>query len=140
VIEKSQAQIRPGFPLGWDALTAAIYFYICRNMKIKTAVVALAALSQETRLAVFRRLVAAGPEGKTAGALALALKVPAPTLSFHVKELERAGLVTHRRLGRNMIYTANYAAMRALLSFLMEDCCGGRPEICKIDLKACCAA
>jgi len=101
---------------------------------------ALAALSQETRLAVFRTLVAAGPAGKQAGSIAQALHVPAPTLSFHLKELERAGLVTQRRMSRNIIYAANYDTMRALLSYLMADCCGGRPEICDIDLKACCAA
>jgi DNA-binding transcriptional ArsR family regulator len=108
-------------------------------MKSSQAVVALSALSQETRLAIFRRLVAAGPDGKPAGLIAANLKVPPPTLSFHLKELERAGLVTQRRDGRNIIYAANFAAMRALLSYLMEDCCGGRPEICDIDIK-CCAA
>jgi DNA-binding transcriptional ArsR family regulator len=108
-------------------------------MKSSQAVAALAALSQETRLAVFRQLVAAGPQGKAAGAIAAHLKVPPPTLSFHLKELERARLVTQRRDGRSIIYAANYATMRALLSHLMEDCCGGRPEICAIDIK-CCAA
>ena len=108
-------------------------------MKSMQAVAALSALSQETRLAVFRHLVAAGPAGKPAGAIATRLKVPPPTLSFHLKELERAGLVTQRRESRSIIYAANYAAMRALLSYLMEDCCGGRPEICDIDVK-CCAA
>jgi DNA-binding transcriptional ArsR family regulator len=108
-------------------------------MKSTQAVVALSALSQETRLAVFRHLVAAGPQGKAAGMIAARMKVPSPTLSFHLKELERAGLVTQRRESRSIIYAANYAAMRALLSYLMEDCCGGRPEICDIDVK-CCAA
>jgi len=108
-------------------------------MKPNQAVAALSALSQETRLLVFRHLIAAGPEGKQAGLIATRLKVPSPTLSFHLKELERAGLVTQRRESRNIIYSANYAAMRALLSYLMEDCCGGRPEICDIDIK-CCAA
>jgi DNA-binding transcriptional ArsR family regulator len=60
-------------------------------------------------------------------------------LSFHLKELERAGLITQRRESRSIIYAANYKAMRALLSYLMEDCCGGRPEICDIDV-TCCAA
>jgi len=103
------------------------------------ALAALTALSQETRLAVFRHLVAAGPQGRPAGLIATRLKVPPPTLSFHLKELEHAGLVTQRRIGRNIVYAANYATMRALLSFLMEDCCGGRPEICDIDVR-CCAA
>ncbi|HXJ01163.1 MAG TPA: metalloregulator ArsR/SmtB family transcription factor [Micropepsaceae bacterium] len=108
-------------------------------MKPTQAVAALSALSQETRLAVFRHLVGAGPQGKPAGLIATRLKVPPPTLSFHLKELEHAGLITQRRDGRSIIYAANYAAMRALLSYLMEDCCGGRPEICDIDVK-CCAA
>jgi DNA-binding transcriptional ArsR family regulator len=108
-------------------------------MKSKQAVAALAALSQETRLAVVRHLVASGPSGKPAGRIASHLKVAPPTLSFHLKELERAGLVTQRRESRNIIYAANFTAMRALLSYLMEDCCGGRPEICDIDV-ACCAA
>ena len=108
-------------------------------MKSKQAVTALSALSQETRLAIFRHLVAAGPSGKPAGRIATHLKVAPPTLSFHLKELERAGLITQWRESRNIIYVANYAAMRALLSYLMEDCCGGRPEICDIDI-ACCAA
>ena len=108
-------------------------------MKSTQAVASLSALSQETRLAVFRHLVAAGPEGRPAGLIETRLKVPSPTLSFHLRELERAGLVTQRRESRNIIYAANYATMRALLSYLMEDCCGGRPEICDIDVK-CCAA
>jgi ArsR family transcriptional regulator, arsenate/arsenite/antimonite-responsive transcriptional repressor len=108
-------------------------------MKSSQAAAALSALSQETRLAVFRHLVAAGPDGRPAGSIATRLKVPAPTLSFHLKELERAGLITQRRMSRSIIYAANYATMRALLSYLMEDCCGGRPEICDIDIK-CCAA
>jgi ArsR family transcriptional regulator len=116
------------------------YFYSYENMESTHAIAALAALSQDTRLAVFRHLVGKGPDGQTAGGIASALKVPAPTLSFHLKELEHAGLVGQRRAGRNIIYTADFAAMKALLAYLMEDCCGGRPEICAIDLKACCTA
>jgi DNA-binding transcriptional ArsR family regulator len=108
-------------------------------MKSKDALAALGALSQETRLAVFRRLVTAGPDGAPAGAIAKALKVTAPTLSFHLKQLEHAGLIRQRRESRSIIYAANYECMRALLAYLMEDCCGGRPEICNIDI-ACCAA
>jgi DNA-binding transcriptional ArsR family regulator len=99
------------------------------------ALAALAALAQETRLAIFRRLVRAGPRGESAGAIADALETPAPTLSFHLKELERAGLVTQRRESRSIIYAAQYERMRALLGFLMEDCCAGRPEICNIQLE-----
>ena len=108
-------------------------------MKSKDALIALGALAQETRLAVFRHLVVAGTEGAAAGAIAKALKVEAPTLSFHLKELEHAGLIRQRRVSRSIIYAANYERMRGLLSYLMEDCCRGRPEICSIDV-ACCAA
>jgi len=104
-------------------------------MKQKDALAALAALSQDTRLAVFRYLVTAGPEGAAAGEIAQALKVPAPTLSFHLKELEHAALVSSQRESRSIIYSANYDRMRALLAFLMEDCCRGRPEICNMTPK-----
>ncbi len=108
-------------------------------MKSKEAHIALAALAQETRLAVFRHLVVAGPERAAAGAIAKALKVEPPTLSFHLKELEHAGLIAKRRMSRSIIYAANYQRMRGLLAYLMQDCCRGRPEICDIDI-ACCAA
>ena len=106
-------------------------------MKSKEALVALSALSQETRLAIYRRLVRAGPGGETAGALAEALKTPAPTLSFHLKELERAGLIVQRRESRNLIYAARAETMRDLLAYLMKDCCQGRPEICNIKVTEC---
>ncbi len=104
-------------------------------MKSKDALAALSALAQDTRLAVFRYLVVAGPEGAAAGDIAEAVKVPAPTLSFHLKELEQARLVTSRRESRSIIYSANYERMRGLLGFLMEDCCGGRPEFCNVTAK-----
>jgi len=106
-------------------------------MESKDALAALSALAQETRLAAFRRLVRAGLAGENAGTLADALGVPPPTLSFHLKELEHAGLVEARREGRNIIYVAHYAGMRGLLDFLMKDCCAGRPEICAFDLEDC---
>jgi len=109
-------------------------------MESKAAIVALSALAQETRLAVFRRLIAAGREGESAGAIAEALGVAAPTLSFHLKELEHAGLIDAKREGRSIVYSANFAAMRALLSYLMDDCCGGRPEICDLTVKDLCCA
>jgi DNA-binding transcriptional ArsR family regulator len=110
-------------------------------MESSEALLALAALSQETRLTIFRRLVKAGPSGESAGAIAEALTTPAPTLSFHLKELERAGLVGQRRAGRSLFYAARYERMRDLLGFLMQDCCGGRPEICDLPLTDnCCDA
>jgi ArsR family transcriptional regulator, arsenate/arsenite/antimonite-responsive transcriptional repressor len=109
-------------------------------MKLKQALIALGALAQETRLAAFRHLVVAGPKGASAGTLAGTLKIAASTLSFHLKELEHAGLVTQHRESRNVIYTVNYSGMRDLLAFLMEDCCGKHPEICTIEIRNCCAA
>jgi DNA-binding transcriptional ArsR family regulator len=109
-------------------------------MESPDALAALAALSQETRLAIFRRLMRAGPTGEAAGAIAEALGTPSPTLSFHLKELERAGLIVQRRESRHLIYAVRVERMRALLSFLMKDCCGGRPEICNIDVEECCDA
>ena len=106
-------------------------------MELDKAVAALGALAQPTRLSVFRHLVKAGPGGAAAGAIAAALDVPAPTLSFHLKELEHAGLIGQRREGRSLIYSADYAGMRALLRYLTEDCCAGRPEICDFAGAAC---
>ena len=108
-------------------------------MKTKAALESLAALAHETRLAVFKYLVVAGPEGSPAGDIAAKLRIAAPTLSFHLKHLEQAGLIRARRESRNIIYAADYERMRALLSFLMEDCCQGRPEICSFEVRACCA-
>jgi ArsR family transcriptional regulator len=99
-------------------------------METSAFVTALAALAQETRLAVFRLLVAAGPNGINAGAIAERLGVPSSTMSFHLKELDRAGLVRSWRRQRQIFYAADYEATRRLLTFLTEDCCGGHPEIC----------
>ena len=89
------------------------------------AVAALASLAQEHRLALFRLLVQAGPDGLAAGALADALGIPNSSLSFHLAHLNRARLIEQRREGRSLIYTANYDAMNALVGFLTENCCGG---------------
>jgi ArsR family transcriptional regulator, arsenate/arsenite/antimonite-responsive transcriptional repressor len=92
-------------------------------MEKHEAIAALAALAQETRLDVFRLLVQAGVPGLPAGAIGEALGVPSATLSFHLKELKGAGVVTCRRKGRSLIYGANFTAMDALLRFLTENCC-----------------
>lgn len=96
------------------------------------AIEALAALAQETRLDVFRLLVRVGPEGLAAGAIADTLKVSRATLSFHLSQLERAGLLRSARQGRSIIYSADFDGMSRLLGFLTEDCCAGRPEICGV--------
>lgn len=101
-------------------------------MQVPDAVAALSALAQEHRLAVFRRLVRAGEPGLAAGEIARELGVVPSTLSTHLALLSRAGLVRSRRAGRSIVYTADYAGMRGLLGFLVEDCCDGRPEICAL--------
>jgi DNA-binding transcriptional ArsR family regulator len=97
------------------------------NMEMNTAQAAdkLAALAQETRLSIFRLLVAAGPQGMNAGAIAAALDIPAATLSFHVSQLARAGLAEARQEGRFVFYAAGYAAMDELIAFLTDNCCQG---------------
>jgi len=95
------------------------------EMNSPAAVEALAALAQEHRLALFRLLVQAGDEGMPAGAIAEALGIPNSSLSFHLSHLTRADLIQQRREGRSLIYTTNYAAMNALVGYLMENCCGG---------------
>ena len=99
-------------------------------MEMLNAVNVLAALAQETRLSAFRALVVAGEKGLPAGEIAERLGVPANTLSFHLKELSRAGIVNSRSDGRFVIYCANFAAMRGLIDYLSEECCEGQPERC----------
>jgi DNA-binding transcriptional ArsR family regulator len=94
-------------------------------MQETDAVKSLAALAQEVRLRVFRALVVAGQEGLTPGAVAEQLGIAPNALSFHLKELARAGLVTQERQGRNLIYRASFPAMNALLDYLTENCCQG---------------
>lgn len=95
-------------------------------METKRAVQALSALAQETRLAIFRLLVQAGPQGMAAGQIGEKLDLAPATLSFHLAGLHRAGLARSRPEGRFVIYSADYAAMNALVGFLSENCCGGR--------------
>ncbi|MES2635257.1 MAG: metalloregulator ArsR/SmtB family transcription factor [Pseudomonadota bacterium] len=94
-------------------------------MEETEAVESLAALAQSMRLRIFRSLVVAGPEGETPGRMGEALEVPGATLSFHLKELQRAGLVSQERDGRNLIYRANFEQMNNLLGYLTEHCCQG---------------
>src|SRR5260221_14707217 len=101
-------------------------------MKTDRVIAALSALAQETRLDVFRLLVECGPEGMAAGAIGEALGVPPPTLSFHLQQLNHAGLVIKRRVSRSLIYSANMACMNELVAFLTQSCCGGQPELCQV--------
>jgi ArsR family transcriptional regulator, arsenate/arsenite/antimonite-responsive transcriptional repressor len=93
----------------------------------KNAIAALAALAQQSRLAVYRLLVEVGPEGLAATRIAERLDIAPSSLSFHLKELAHAGLVIPRQDGRSIIYSANFATMNSLLTFLTNNCCGGKP-------------
>ena len=96
-------------------------------MEIKEVVTALAALAQESRLAVFRALVQAGPQGMPAGKIGEATGIAPSSLSFHLKEMAHANMVSSRQNGRYVIYAANFTTMNALLAFLTENCCNGNP-------------
>lgn len=96
-------------------------------METKHVLAALAALAQESRLAIFRLLIQAGPSGLPAGRIGEALGVGSSALSFHLKELAHAGLVTSRQEGRFVIYTAQFDTMSELVGFLTENCCAGVP-------------
>jgi len=96
-------------------------------MELNQAVKSLAALAQESRLAVYKMLVQAGPAGMAAGQISEQLGISASALSFHMKELTHASLVTSRQEGRYVIYSAQIACMNDLLTYLTENCCGGNP-------------
>jgi DNA-binding transcriptional ArsR family regulator len=100
-------------------------------MEKAAALSALAALAQDNRLDVFRLLVQAGPEGMPAGAVAASLGLAPNTLTFHFDRLREAGLLAVRRDGRSMIYSARFDTMNALLGYLSDNCCEGRPERCR---------
>jgi ArsR family transcriptional regulator len=100
-------------------------------MEKVAALSALGALAQDNRLDVFRLLVQAGPAGMPAGAVAASLGLAPNTLTFHFYRLREAGLVTVRRDGRSMIYSARFDSMNALLGYLTDNCCEGRPERCR---------
>ena len=112
-------------------------------MEIRTAVAALGALAQETRLSIFRLLVEAGPEGVAAGNIGETLKVPGATLSFHLKELARSGLVTARQERQFIYYAVDFERMAELMTFLTQNCCHGMPQKCltivETALGDCCA-
>jgi ArsR family transcriptional regulator len=96
-------------------------------METKAVVTALAALAQDSRLAIFRALVQAGPAGLAAGRISELTGIPPSSLSFHLKELSHADMVGSQQAGRFVIYTANFSTMNTLLGFLTENCCGGNP-------------
>jgi ArsR family transcriptional regulator len=104
-------------------------------METQNALNALSALAQETRLDIFRRLVQAGPDGLTAGRIGEVLALPPATLSFHLKELTRAGLLSARQEGRFIYYATQFQTMNALVGYLTENCCGGKP--CAVTDTAC---
>ncbi|MGO8839652.1 MAG: ArsR/SmtB family transcription factor [Methyloceanibacter sp.] len=112
------------------------------TMDATRAVTSLGALAQDSRLKVFRLLVQCGPEGMAAGDIARSLRVPHNTMSAHLAILSRAGLATSRREGRSIIYAVDLEGTRQLLSFLVEDCCRGKREVCApliaSALAACC--
>jgi DNA-binding transcriptional ArsR family regulator len=99
-------------------------------MEIESAVTALAALAQTTRLAIFRLLVEAGTEGVAAGRIGETLNVPGATCSFHLKELARAGLVTTRQDKQFIYYAVDFERMAELMTFLTQNCCRGMPQAC----------
>jgi DNA-binding transcriptional ArsR family regulator len=112
-------------------------------VELKSAVTALAALAQETRLSIFRLLVEAGPDGVSAGRIGETLNVPAATLSFHLKELARAGLVSSRQERQFIYYAVDFARMADLMDFLTRNCCQGMPQAClsvvQTALGSCCS-
>jgi DNA-binding transcriptional ArsR family regulator len=112
-------------------------------MEIKAAVSALSALAQETRLSIYRLLVEAGRDGESVGRIGETLKVPGATLSFHLKELARAGLVTARQERQFIYYAVDFERMAELMTFLTQNCCQGMPQKCltvvETALGSCCA-
>jgi ArsR family transcriptional regulator, arsenate/arsenite/antimonite-responsive transcriptional repressor len=106
-------------------------------MEKLAAISALAALAQESRLDIFRLLVQAGPEGLPPGKIGDRLGLPPATLSFHLNQLRQAGLITFRRDGRSLIYSAAYGAMNGLLGFLTENCCQGDSAACGLGPAIC---
>ena len=113
-----------------------------RYMETEETILALAALAQPTRLEVFRLLVRNEPKGLSAGDIARTLAVPQNTMSSHLSVLSRAGLISAQRFGRSIVYRAELPHLRAVMLFMLRDCCEGRPEICAPlieELTPCCS-
>ncbi len=106
-------------------------------MELNDAAATLSALAQPSRLEVFRLLVKYGEQGICAGDISKQLNIPKPTLSFHLKELSQADLITSERSGRSIIYQLNVHGMQELMTFLTEDCCQGNPELCSPSTNCC---
>jgi len=106
-------------------------------MKPDRVVMALAALAQPTRLAIYRLWVTGGPDGMAAGQVAEKLKVSPATMSFHFRTLSHAGLIESRQDGRFIFYAANFAVMNGMVDYLTENCCGGNADACKVPSKKC---
>ena len=102
-------------------------------MELTEAANALSALAQASRLELFRLLVITGEDGMCAGKISEELGIPKPTLSFHLKELCTSGLITPERNGRSITYRVDVSGISGLMSFLTEDCCQGRPDLCNIE-------
>lgn len=111
-------------------------------MEERQALLSFSALSQETRLQIVRMLVVAGPDGMAAGAVAEKAGVSPSNVSFHLKELERSGLIAQRRESRSIVYSADYEALSGLVQFLMLDCCAGHPRVTAVpdSTDTCCAS
>ncbi len=105
-------------------------------MNKRSAVTSLAALAHEQRLSIFRLLVRRGPSGLAAGSISKSVHASPTATSFHLKELESAGLIRSTRQGRSIIYALHVEAVRELLTYLTEDCCQGNPEMCAAPVKA----
>jgi ArsR family transcriptional regulator len=116
-------------------LTGFQKFNYIETMKATEVVTALAALAQESRLAAFRFLVKRGPDGFTPSVIAEKLGIPGPTLSFHLKELQNAGLVSARREGRFLFYSTSFDRMKSLVDFLTDECCSQAHVACAADCK-----
>jgi ArsR family transcriptional regulator len=117
------------------ALDSKTHFYNYRNMKSNDVVRALGALAQESRLDVFRLLVKRGPQGFTPSVLSEKLGIPAPTLSFHLKELQNAGLVSAKRESRFLYYSTRFDRMNDLVGFLTDQCCSQADDACDANCK-----